>query len=270
MKQVIELPIIICGEIKKPADNYIEINYSGDITVRIARPTKSDMRKIYDYNQDLSKLKIYETASYIAQFAHNFLKKGSKTKLEAIELASLISGYSKEMHARDFELICKHLCLKSTTYDLVETELGNDQIMDEWMRSDAFTAMRQAVPASPFTEDTIGLMTMRGNMMDFTYWIGLLYPAGTEVPEGYRSLDLPESDIGVAWVCGKQENGEIFGDAHNVVCEELERNGLGKFRDDIAGAGNDTYCFFERYNCPRFTEKDADGNVTLDYGNYIV
>ncbi len=141
---------------------------------------------------------------------------------------------------------------------------------DEWMRSDAFTAMRQAVPASPFTEDTIGLMTMRGNMMDFTYWIGLLYPAGTEVPEGYRSLDLPESDIGVAWVCGKQENGEIFGDAHNVVCEELERNGLGKFRDDIAGAGNDTYCFFERYNCPRFTEKDADGNVTLDYGNYIV
>lgn len=140
----------------------------------------------------------------------------------------------------------------------------------EWHSGDEFAAMRQAVAAPAFDPSYLGLMTMRGDMTDFTYWIGLFYPAGTEVPKGYGCLDLPESDIGVGWVCGSEENGEIYGDAHGVVCKKLEEHGIGNFRNDIAGAGSDTYCFFERYNCPRFTEKDANGNVTLDYGNYIV
>ncbi|HML48051.1 MAG TPA: hypothetical protein PKE04_15020 [Clostridia bacterium] len=140
---------------------------------------------------------------------------------------------------------------------------------DEWMGGDRFTAMKRAVQASAFYEDPLGLMTMRGDMTGFTYWIGLFFPAGTDVPDGYDHIDLPESEIGVGWVCGKEENGEIFGSAHGAVCQKLEEHGIGKFRNDIAGQGSDTYCFFERYNCPRFTEKDANGNVTLDYGNYV-
>lgn len=66
-----------------------------------------------------------------------------------------------------------------------------------------------------------------------------------------------------------EESGEIYGDAHGLVCKALEEAKLGEFRNDIAGAGSDTYCFFERYNCPRFTQKDVNGNVTLDYGNYV-
>ena len=140
----------------------------------------------------------------------------------------------------------------------------------EWMNGDMFTAMKQAVAVAPFSEDTLGLMTMRGDMTDFTYWIGLFFPAGTN-PAGYDYLDLPESDIGVGWVYGNLENGEIFGGPpHEAVCKKLEEGNIGKFRNDIAGQGSDTYCFFERYNCPRFTEKDANGNVILDYGNYFI
>lgn len=137
----------------------------------------------------------------------------------------------------------------------------------EWWKQDRFTQMENAVSCAPFTEDPIGLMTMRGDMSGFTYWIGLFFPAGTALPEGYDSLDLPESKIGVGWVCGKEETGEIYGRAHEQVCKKLNENGLGAFRNDITDT--DTYCFFERYHCPRFTQKDANGNVTLDYGNYI-
>jgi hypothetical protein len=28
-------------------------------------------------------------------------------------------------------------------------------------------------------------------------------------------------------------------------------------------------CFFERYNCPRFTGSDEKGRVILDYGIYV-
>jgi hypothetical protein len=138
----------------------------------------------------------------------------------------------------------------------------------EWMSGNKFIAMKRAVQVSPFIDDTIGLMTMRGDMTGFTYWIGLFFPAGTNVPEEYDYLDLPESIIGIGWVYGNLENGEIFGGPpHEAVCKKIEENGIGTFRNDITD--NDTYCFFERYNCPRFTEKDENGNVTLDYGNYI-
>ena len=139
---------------------------------------------------------------------------------------------------------------------------------DEWIKSDRFTAMTLAAEALPFTEDTIGLMTMRGDMTGFTYWVGMFFPAGTDTPDGFNYIDLPESDIGVGWICGK--DGEIFGGPpHEAVCKRIEEDGIGKFRNDIAGEGSDTYCFYERYNIPRFTVKDADGNITLDYGNYI-
>ena len=142
---------------------------------------------------------------------------------------------------------------------------------EEWWSCDKFSVMKQAVGVPAFTEDTIGLMTMRGDMTEFTYWIGLFFPCETAVPEGYDYIDLPESNIGVGWVCGNEDNGEIFGEEpHGAVCVKLAETGFGKFRNDIKGQGSEVYCFFERYNCPRFTEKDANGNVTLDYGNYVL
>lgn len=150
-------------------------------------------------------------------------------------------------------------------------EDGFGRQWDEWMSGDKFSVMKQAAGDPPFNEDTLGLMTMKGNMTDFTYWIGMFFPAGTKVPDGYDSLDLPESNIGFGWVCGKIENGEIFGATpHEAVCMKLAEAGFGEFRNDIAGQGSDTYCFFECYNSQRFNKKDANGNVTLDYGNYII
>jgi len=140
----------------------------------------------------------------------------------------------------------------------------------EWMEGDLFTAMKRAVAVPAYDEDTLGLMTMRGDMTGFTYWIGLFFPEGAAAPEGYDCLDLPESDIGVGWVRGNGDSGEIFGGPpHEAVCKRMDEENIGKFRNDIAGPDSDTYCFFERYNTGRFSVKDADGNVTLDYGNYI-
>lgn len=66
------------------------------------------------------------------------------------------------------------------------SEDGFGKQWDEWMGGDKFNVMKQAVGVSPFDESTLGLMTMRGNMTGFTYWIGLLFPAGTKVPDGVR------------------------------------------------------------------------------------
>lgn len=142
---------------------------------------------------------------------------------------------------------------------------------NEWRREERFDRLMQATGVAPVDPDTLGLMTVRGDMTGFTYWIGLFFPAETKVPDGYDYLDLPESDIGVGWIYGNPENGEIYGGPpHEAVLGEIEKAGLGCPRNDITGPGSDTYCFFERYNCPRFTQPDAAGNVTLDYGSYMI
>lgn len=139
-----------------------------------------------------------------------------------------------------------------------------------WNESNGFAALVEAAGVAPFCWDKLGLMTMRGDMTGFEYWIGLFFGKDAAVPDGYVFLDLPESDVGVGWVRGSMESGEIFGGPpHEAVVAKLVEIGIGDFRSDIAGEGSDTYCFYERYNDSRFCEKDADGNVTLDYGNYI-
>lgn len=133
MSKIIELPIIICGELKMPKEHYIEIKYSKDVIVRITKPTKEDLDKIYNYNVDLSKLKFSEVSKYIAKFSLDFLREDNQTRLDAIELSSYITGYTKKMLERDYDIICDHLSAPFTIYDIATAELGDYRMLDEWV-----------------------------------------------------------------------------------------------------------------------------------------
>lgn len=94
---------------------------------------------------------------------------------------------------------------------------------------------------------------------DLEYWIGMLFPSGTEVPEGFASMAIPAGAYGICWLYGKEDTGELYGmDAHTRAANAIEQSGL-KTKDGILFS-------FERYNCPRFTTPDEQGNVILDYG----
>ena len=147
---------------------------------------------------------------------------------------------------------------------------GFDLQWEEWSKNNWFEVLEKLGPSENVDNGNVGLMLLNESTNSFTYMIGLFFPAETIAPEGFQYLDLPESDIGIGWVCGMEENGEVFGPLpHETVCEELLENGWGNLREDIGG-NEGTICFFERYNRPRYTVKDSEGRVTLDYGNYIV
>jgi len=71
----------------------------------------------------------------------------------------------------------------------------------------------------------------------------------------------------VAWIYGNEDNGEIYGgDTWDKAFNAVARNGY----DDVNRAlGKNVTVSFERYNCPRYTGKDENGNTTLDYGFYL-
>lgn len=114
--------------------------------------------------------------------------------------------------------------------------------------------------ALPETEgSSYGMMRMTGNQ--FEYWIGMLFPHDTEVPEGFSHADIAEGDVGTCWIYGNADSGEIYGiEPHNLCMAKFDEQGWQM---------DENAWFFERYHHPRFTTPDEKGNVVLDYGVYL-
>lgn len=126
----------------------------------------------------------------------------------------------------------------------------------EWWENNWF-AVLEAMPALPFNGDAyIGAVHIVKGMPEF--WIGMFFPAGTEVPEGFEAVDMEPLKYAVCYLQDKESSGEFYTmDTHNRCLEALKTQEFKRKEDD--------WCF-ERYNCPRFTTPDEQGNVILDYG----
>lgn len=126
----------------------------------------------------------------------------------------------------------------------------------EWWQNGWFEQLEQAGNVPENDNGYLGAMRVKDGV--FEYWIGMFLEKGTAVPEGFAYEDIEAADYGMFWVYGKEDNGELFGmDVHNMCMETLTERGW-KYRED-------GWCI-ERYNCPRYTTPDEQGNVILDYG----
>lgn len=125
-----------------------------------------------------------------------------------------------------------------------------------------FDVLRERKGIPGVSEDYLGAMRLLGDSGDFEYWIGMFLSPDAEVPEGYESANIPAGDIGVCWLYGNDKSGELYGqEASDLSMASLTEKG---WRFSEQG------WFFERYNCPRFTEPDEAGNVILDICAYLI
>lgn len=92
----------------------------------------------------------------------------------------------------------------------------------------------------------------------FEYWIGMFTPPGTDVPEGFLSIDLEATEVGICWYKGKEN--EIYAQEH-LAMERLQAEGM-EIQNDEHGYTN----FFERYSDDRFLDQDEQGTKILDIG----
>lgn len=129
---------------------------------------------------------------------------------------------------------------------------------DEWFQKGCFKPLEE-LGGLPENEDAyLGCMRCSDK---FEYWIGMFFPEGTPVPEGYEYADIPSGDIGTCWIYGRDDNGEIYGEEpYNMSMSKIEEAGWKVAENSWV---------FERYNCPRFTTPDEKGKVILDYCFYL-
>jgi hypothetical protein len=155
---------------------------------------------------------------------------------------------------------------------------GNDlsdgsyaHLWKEWFANGLFDELADLPVPDGIDNGYIGLMGCSKTMDDFEYWIGAFFQPGSNVPPGYEYVDIPESIVGVCWIKGNRDSGELYGDtAHNMCVNKMRDNGFVRMREDFKGEDKVWRWFFERYNNPRFTEEDEDGEVILDYGICII
>jgi hypothetical protein len=140
-------------------------------------------------------------------------------------------------------------------YNKDRNEFSFSDKWDEWFVSNRFEALEELFP---LFDDYIGCM--RINNGEFEYWIGMFFPIDTPAPEGFQYADIDEGYVGTNWIYGSKESGELFtADALEACVKRLK---------EFNWTPADTW-FFERYNCPRFTHPDENGNVILDYSIYL-
>lgn len=126
----------------------------------------------------------------------------------------------------------------------------------EWWENDWFTILEKQQSLPMNGNSYIGAMRVVNG--EFEYWIGMFFPADSEVPEGFTYVDIEPLSYAVFYLYGNEHNSELFGvEPHNRCLEMLKEQGVKRYEDN--------WCF-ERYNCPRYTTPDEQGKVILDYG----
>lgn len=126
----------------------------------------------------------------------------------------------------------------------------------EWWENDLFSVLEKKERLMNNGDAYIGAVHIVDGMPE--YWIGMFFPINTEVPEGFDFVDIDSLDYAVCYLQDKDGSGDFYTmETHNLCLEKLKSLGFKRKED---------YWCFERYNCPRFTTPDEEGNVILDYG----
>ncbi len=144
--------------------------------------------------------------------------------------------------------------------DDVTSQGGFAHKWGEWFQNGYFEELRGSGKGlEKISDDYIGLMKMSATGME--YWIGIFMAPEDDVPEGFGSVNLPASEIAVAYAYGSDKDGDIY-------TEETFMKGVTAWQNEGFAISPDAWCF-ERYNDPRFTVPDEQGKVILDLCIYL-
>lgn len=134
MNKIIKLPKIICGEIIADTDaGFHEIEYAHGVVVQIPRLTDDDLTRIFQNRVRLHDISLGEITKFLRMSGIQLADPESELRKEAAELGSLVTGLSPEMIHRDFKTMSSYLKHRNVIYDLLDAELGNHRVVDEWI-----------------------------------------------------------------------------------------------------------------------------------------
>ncbi|NLW70689.1 MAG: hypothetical protein GX061_06370 [Eubacteriaceae bacterium] len=94
------------------------------------------------------------------------------------------------------------------------------------------------------------------------YYIGMFATPETPIPEGFICIDFDRTNLGTCVIYGKE------GEVHDVLdkCRKALTDRDYTIKETPEGA---VYSF-ENCLCPRYTDPDENGNITLYYSYFVI
>lgn len=162
MTDIIDLPIIVEGEILHATgdDDLVELPYANGHVVRMPKLRDEHVERILSRRDRWHDVPLSEVSNYITKAGVAWSNPNHPRRVEAIDRAVRITGYSRPMLERDGWTIGKHLSFRSNLYDLLDAELGDHRMMDEWVRRDV--ARVRAFPKGRVLHVLVGNVPMAG------------------------------------------------------------------------------------------------------------
>lgn len=129
-------------------------------------------------------------------------------------------------------------------FDVIEQAMGGcDAILSLWENGGGYIGLERRAEGEPFA-----------------YFIGMLTPAHTPVPDGFVCMDFDEVDLGTCWIRGPESDVHDTG----ACLPALAAHGMEPWRDASGAVWS-----FENCLCPRYTTPDETGCVILDYCCFV-
>lgn len=106
------------------------------------------------------------------------------------------------------------------------SENGDNPVPSLWEKCFNEGLLKVLEPLSPEMDYYIGWMGEYNNETGaFAYIAGYFMPANTPVPDGFQYRDLSACTVGMGWINGSFENGEVFAHSHDLTVGGINENG---------------------------------------------
>ncbi len=160
-RKVLELPIVVCGEIKLPtSENMISLSYGDDMEVRIPRLEAADVARIREAdNRDIAALSIDDVAIFLNDLCKKWIDEDYEFRQLVTETIAETAGYVGPSIYYDLGLLSTAL-RRIKVYDMLESEIGDPYLLDEWLPRK--TVYLHAEPRGKVTHIMVGNIPMAG------------------------------------------------------------------------------------------------------------
>ena len=159
--KTLELPIVVCGEIKEPSTtNRIVLNYGPELEVHLPALEPADVEKIrLSTNEELASLHIDDLSIFINELGKLWLDENFKYRKLAIQCAQSTVQYVGPSIYYDLGLLSTAM-RRVKVYDMLESEIGNPYYLDEWIPRK--TVYLHAEPRGKVVHIMVGNIPMAG------------------------------------------------------------------------------------------------------------
>lgn len=131
-KEVISLPLIVGGQ-ETDGDSRFQLEYD-DLIIQFPVLNDETRKAVISMDQDgIHNLKLWQIIGFLQKVSELWHDKEYPLRKKLMEYGPRISGLSPEMYQYNLYLLLNFICSKALMHDVVDMELGDGRLLDEWI-----------------------------------------------------------------------------------------------------------------------------------------